>query len=57
MRGQKRHVRNSKAAGVAYRYLGLDVVRNVVADNQKRFAHEPNWAFDAMDFTQARAAL
>jgi len=42
----------------ACRYLGLDIVRDVVDDNQKRFTHEPDWSFMLRDITQrASAAL
>ena len=35
----------------------MDVVRSVVSNNQRRFAHQPNWAFQLADITQARAVL
>ena len=44
-------------SGWVCRYLGLDVVRSVVARNQQYSAHKLNWAFALMDNTQVRAAL
>ena len=35
----------------------MDVVRSVVFNNQRRFATQPNWAFELADITQARAVL
>ncbi|KAK9839539.1 hypothetical protein WJX81_008282 [Elliptochloris bilobata] len=35
-----------------FRYHGLDVVRSVVADNQRRFAQQQTWAFELADITQ-----